>query len=75
MGKYFDFARKFFSPPNLRPPQGVKTPSKMPLFVEKNVKKVDSASKNGPNLMYDGLLEAYGQLLHTHANFPAVYAM
>ena len=66
MDKYFDFARKFFSPPNFRPPQGVKTPSKMPLFVKKmskNVKKVDSAPKNGPNLMYDGLLEAYGQVV------------
>ena len=31
--------------------------------MSKMSKKVDSASKNGPNLMYDGLLEAYGQVV------------
>ena len=41
-------------------------PPKLPLFVKKckkNVKKVDSAPKNGPNLMYDSLLEAYGHVV------------
>ena len=29
----------------------------------KNEKKVNSVSKNGPNLMYDGFLETCGQVV------------
>ena len=58
---------KIFSPLICAPlPPGGKNTIKMPLFVKKckkNVKKVDSAPKNGPNLMYDSLLEAYGHVV------------
>ena len=45
--------------PKIHPFQGVKRPQN-PAFRVKKSKNIDSASKNGPNLMYDGLLEAYG---------------
>ena len=63
---YFHFAKNFFSPPILRLLRGAKTTPKMPLFdqkCQKNVKKVDSGPKNGPIMMGDGSLEAYGLLV------------
>ena len=62
-GHVVSFCEDFFFAPHFPPPQGAKTPPKMPLFdqkCQKNVKKVDSGPKNGPILMGDCSLEAYG---------------
>ena len=51
---------KSFAPPQFHPsPGGENTQKIAPLQAEK-VRKIISALKNGPNLMYDGLLEACG---------------
>ena len=42
-------------------PGGKNTP-KMPLLGLK-CQKVDSAPQNGPTMIYDGLFEAYGQVV------------
>ena len=60
------FSNKFFFAPQFSLLPGGKTPQKCPFLskkCQKNVKKVDSAPKNGPNLMYDSLLEAYGHVV------------
>ena len=65
MGKSFDFRKKNFRRPFFAPSRGVKPPKIAPFCqkMSKKCQKVDSAPKNGPNLMYDSLFEAYGHVV------------
>ena len=59
-GRAQSLSDKKFLPLKFHPsPGGENTPKIAPLYGEK-VRKISSALKNGPNLMYDGFLEAYG---------------
>ena len=64
--------------PDFWPCQGVKTPQNAP-FQGKNVKKQgDNAPKNAPDLIYDGLLEAYGQVVRLSNRkkfWPPIFAL
>ena len=56
------FNEIFFAPQFLPLPGGKNTP-KITLFRVKMSKQGDNAPQNGPSLMYDGLLEAYRQVV------------
>ena len=53
--------KKNFDPQFLPLPGGKNTP-KMPLLRVEMSKQGDNAPQNGPNLIYDSLLEVYGQV-------------